>query len=43
MQYDVLFWNVFETYGMPEAYINYKCFSRTAVDIEKSDEGTPAK
>ena len=28
MQYDVFFWNVFENYGMPEAYMNYKRFSR---------------
>ena len=28
MQYDVFFWNIFENYGLPEAYMNYKRFSR---------------
>jgi len=28
MKYDSFFWNVFENYGMPEAYVNYRHFSR---------------
>jgi len=42
MQYDELFWSVFETFGMPEAYINYKYFSQPAAEIREADEGTPA-
>ncbi|MCL2853417.1 MAG: hypothetical protein FWE20_10380 [Defluviitaleaceae bacterium] len=39
MQYDVFFWNVFENYGMPEAYMNYKQFSRPDMEPERSGKG----
>ena len=42
MQYDILFWNVFTNCGMPEAYMNYKYFSRTAAEMNSLDEDTPA-
>jgi len=37
MQYDTLFWNIFESSGMTEAYMNYKQFSR----IEEIPENKP--
>ena len=33
MEYDVFFWNVFENYGMPEAYMNYKQFSMNPKEV----------